>query len=707
MAVTLHKQENCGFVMLNNPPVNAINQKMREDLVDAVTWAESEGLERVILSGMGRSFAAGADTKEFDQPAIAPHLPDVVNRIETSTVPWIAAIHGTALGGGGELALGCRYRIARADATIGFPEVILGLVPGAGATQRLPRLVGLAEALKLIPTGKTISGKAAMTIGLVNAIDDDPVAAAKLIDQKILSEAVPLSLMKAGTDKTVNYDTARQIAIRRMRGQEAPLTAISLLETAQTATFDDGMQKERNAFLALRASSQARALRHIFFAERAAKKPPKAIETQKPTLKPLNHVIVIGGGTMGSGIAYAFLNANIRVTILESDDAGMQRANTAIDTIISASLASGHIDPQAATDRRNLLKVMMIQPDSDSGKWRNDDLANVDLVIEAVFEDLAIKKEILQAIEPGLDPNAIIATNTSYLDVNKLAACLDNPSRFVGLHFFAPAHIMKLLEIVKGSETSPVALAMGYAVAKSLGKMPVVAGVCDGFIGNRILAALREAADATLMDGSTPAEIDRTMVAFGYAMGPYETQDLSGLDIAHANRRRLDESRDPSRRYIPIADCLVTQNRLGKKNGAGWYHYPNGNIAVDPKVEDIICREAEAANIKRRHFSSDEIQQRLLLAMINEAANILYEGIAVSAADIDLALVHGYGFPRWRGGLMHYADQLGATLIMAELTKLCDEDPLFWQPSRLIIDCAKTGRDFASYNDQSAKQPIL
>ena len=698
MAVTLHKQANCGFVMLNSPPVNAINQKMREDLIDAVTWAESEGLERVILSGMGRSFAAGADTKEFDHPAISPHLPDVVNRIETSTVPWIAAIHGTALGGGGELALGCQYRIARADATIGFPEVILGLVPGAGATQRLPRLVGLAEALKLIPTGKTISGKAAMAIGLVNAIDDDPVAAAKLIDQKILSEAVPLSLMKAGTDKTVSYDTARQLAIRRMRGQEAPLTAISLLETAQTATFDDGMQKERNAFLALRASPQARALRHIFFAERAAKKPSKAIETQKSTLKPLNHVIVIGGGTMGSGIAYAFLNANIRVTILESDDAGMQRANTAIDTIISASLASGHIDPQAATDRRNLLKVMMIQPDSDAGKRRNDDLTNVDLVIEAVFEDLAIKKEILQAIEPALEPNAIIATNTSYLDVNKLAACLDNPSRFVGLHFFAPAHIMKLLEIVKGSETSPVALSMAYAVAKSLGKIPVVAGVCDGFIGNRILAALREAADATLMDGSTPAEIDRAMVGFGYAMGPYETQDLSGLDIAHANRRRLDPSRDPSRRYIPIADCLVTENRLGKKTGAGWYHYPDENKTVDPTVEDIIRREAEAANIKRRHFSSDEIQQRLLLAMINEAANILHEGIATSAADIDLVLVHGYGFPRWRGGLMHYADQLGASLIMAELTKLCDEDPIFWQPSQLIVDCAKSRQNFASYN---------
>ena len=705
MAVTWHKHESCGFVVLNNPPVNAINHNMREGLISAVKWAEREGLERIILSGEGRSFAAGADTKEFDHPPVSPHLPDVINHIEASNIPWIAAIHGAALGGGGEIALGCRYRIARADATIGFPEVILGVVPGAGATQRLPRLIGLTEALKLIPTGKTISGRAAMAIGLVDAIDDDPITAAKLIDQKILSEVVPLNLTKTGADKTINYDAARQIAIRRMRGQEAPLTAISLLEMAQTATFDEGMQKERTAFLALRASSKARALRHIFFAERAAKRPPKVIAMQKSNLKPLDHVVVIGGGTMGSGIAYAFLNANIRVTILEADDPGLQRANTAIDKIISASLASGHIDPQAAADRRNRLKVMMIQPDPDTGKLSNNNLTNVDLVIEAVFEDLAIKKEILQAIEPALNPNAIIATNTSYLDVNKLAACLDNPSRFVGLHFFVPAHIMKLLEVVKGSKTSPVALAMGYAVAKSLGKMPVVAGVCDGFIGNRILAALREAADAILMDGSTPGEIDEAIVAFGYAMGPYETQDLSGLDIAYANRRRLDASRDPSRRYIPIADYLVTQNRLGKKTGAGWYHYPNGKIAIDPKVEDIICREAKAANIKRRHFSSDEIQQRLLLAMVNEAANILNEGIAFSAADIDLVLVHGYGFPRWRGGLMHYADQLGATFVMAELTRLCNEDPLFWQPSQLIIDCAKTGRDFASCNNQSAKQP--
>lgn len=638
MAVTWHKHQGCGFVVLNNPPVNAINHNMREGLISAVKWAEGEELKRVILSGLGRGFAAGADAKEFDYPPVSPHLPDVIKYIEASTIPWIAAVHGAALGGGGEIALGCRYRIARADATIGFPEVMLGIVPGAGATQRLPRLIGLTEALKLIPTGRTISGRVAMAIGLVQAIDDDPINAAKLIDQRTLSEAVPLNLTKLGADKTVNYDAARQVAIKRMRGQEAPLTAISLLEIAQTATFDDGMQKERTAFLALRASSQARALRHIFFTERAAKKPPTAIATQKSNLKPLDHVLVIGGGTMGSGIAYAFLNANIRVTILETDDPGMQRANTAIDKIISASLASGHIDPQAAADRRNRLTVMMIQPDPDTGNLCNDNLTNLNLVIEAVYENLAIKKEILQAIEPALDPNTIIATNTSYLDVNKLAACLDNPSRLVGLHFFAPAHIMKLLEIVKGSETSPVALAMGYAVAKSLGKVPVVAGVCDGFIGNRILAALREAADAILMDGSTPAKIDEAMVAFGYAMGPYETQDLSGLDIAHANRRRLDTSRDPSRRYIPIADYLVKQNRLGKKTGAGWYHYPNGKIAIDPKVEDIICREAEAANIKRRHFSSDEVQQRLLLAMVNEAANILNEGIAVSAADIDLVL---------------------------------------------------------------------
>ena len=566
MTVKWYRQGTCGFVELNNPPVNAINSDIRKGLIDAVKWAEAEGLERVILSGVGRAFAAGADTKEFDI--------HVVNYIEKSTVPWIAALHGAVLGGGSELALGCKYRIARSDATIGFPEVLLGLVPGAGGTQRLPRLVGFAEALSLIPTGKAISGSAAVTIGLVDLIDDNPVRAASLINQKKLDMALPVSMIKVFPVDTPKYDTARQIAAKRLRGQNAPLKAISLLEAAQSTSFAEGMQLERKEFLTLRQSPQARALRYIFFAERAAKAP----NALRPDMKAPNHVAVIGGGTMGTSIAYAFLNAGIIVTIIESDHDGVQRASKAIEKIISSSLSSDRIKQHEATDRRTRLTVTTIT---------NADLRNVDLAVEAVFEDL-------KELESALMPNVTIATNTSYLDVNMIAECLHNPSRLVGLHFFAPAHIMKLLEIIKSDKTSQAAMAMGYAVAKSLGKIPVVSGVCDGFIGNRILAIYREVADTMLMDGATPLEIDNAMVAFGYAMGPYEAQDLSGLDIAHASRRRQDTTRDPSRRYIPIADRLVMQNRLGQKTGSGWYQYPEGGgKVIDPFVENIICNEAQ------------------------------------------------------------------------------------------------------------------
>lgn len=391
---------------------------------------------------------------------------------------------------------------------------------------------------------------------------------------------------------------------------------------------------------------------------------------------------------MGASIAYAFLNAGMTVTILETDNCSAQRASKATEKIILASLASGHIDQQAAADRRARLTVT--DTDVNFGK--------IDLAIEAVFEDPIIKTKVLQRLEAALRPDAIIATNTSYLDVNMMAECLLDPSRLLGLHFFAPAHIMKLIEIIKGVKTSPVAMAMGYTVAKSLGKIPVISGVCDGFIGNRILSVYREAADALLIDGSTPTEIDKAMVAFGYAMGPYETQDLSGLDIAYANRRRQDSTRNPAKRYIPIADRLVLQKRLGQKTGAGWYQYAEGSSkTIDPLVEGIIYAEAIAAKITRRTYKQEEIQRRLLIAMINEAANILHEGIATSAADIDLVLIHGYGFAKWRGGLMHYANQLSPTHILSELKMLCLEDPVFWQPSQLIIECVATGHDFSSY----------
>ena len=676
MTVSWRKDGVYGFVVLNNPPVNAINYEIRQGLLDAVDWAERQGLERVILSGAGSCFAAGADAKEFDRAPEAPHLPDVLNHIESSTVPWIAALQGAVLGGGAELALACRYRVARSDAKIGFPEVILGLVPGAGGTQRLPRLVGFGEALKLIPTGKTINGREAEDIGLVDEVDDDPLGFAAMIDGERLGMAVPIAQLNTGPIDEAQFESAAALAKRRMRGQIAPRKAIDLLRVASTETLQAGMEREREIFLDLRQSDQSRALRHLFFAERGAKIPPHL----KLEMKTPDHVAVIGGGTMGAAITYAFLNADVEVVVLETDADGLARASANIEALISTGLSSGRIDEAAANARRNKLTLTT----------KYQDLGDVDLAIEAVFEDGSVKQKVMRSLEVGLPPDAVIATNTSYLDVNMLAAALADPSRLVGLHFFAPAHIMKLLEIVKGEMSSPKALAMGYAVAKRLGKIPVVAGVCDGFIGNRVLARYREAADTLLMDGCTPWDIDAAMVDFGYAMGPYEAQDLSGLDIAYANRRRQDDTRDPARRYIPIADRVVTAGRLGLKTDAGWYQYTaNGSKAIDPVIEEMILETAASAAINRRTFTPSDIQNRVVLAMINEAANIIFDGIAATASDVDLVMVHGYGFPRWRGGLLHYADQIGAERLLSML-RMCEaEDPIVWRPSPVIIECAK------------------
>lgn len=385
---------------------------------------------------------------------------------------------------------------------------------------------------------------------------------------------------------------------------------------------------------------------------------------------------------MGSGIAYALLNAGLRVTIIETDDGGVERARTNVESVIAASLKRGMIDKHAANERRERFAV-------------STDYASVSdatLAIEAAFESMDVKCQVFAALEQALPDDAIIASNTSYLDLNEIASSVANPSRVVGLHFFVPAHIMKLLEIVRGDQTSDIALATGYTLAKRLRKIPVVVGVCDGFAGNRILARYREAADTMLMDGSTPWEIDEAMVEFGYTLGPYAAQDLSGLDIAHANRRRQDATRNPDRRYIPIADRMIELGKLGLKTGAGWYRYPGGGGRVeDPIVADLGIEEAHFAGIKRVDFSAHEIRERLLLAMINEAADLLLEGIAQSASDIDLVTISGYGFPRWRGGLMHYADTLGAKSIVAQLEQLCKEDPVAWKVSPLLQQCAATG----------------
>ncbi|BCH20335.1 3-hydroxyacyl-CoA dehydrogenase [Mesorhizobium sp. L-8-3] len=438
------------------------------------------------------------------------------------------------------------------------------------------------------------------------------------------------------------------------------------------------------------ASVQSRALHHVLVAERGAGMPDRL---RHLAAHDLPGIAVVGGGTMGAGIAFALLSAGCSVTVLEADDEGASRAEANLAKLVEVGLGRGFLTSGSVEALRSRLTVT-----TDYSR-----ASGCGLAIEAAFESMDVKRQVLLALEAALPRDAVLATNTSYLDIDTMAEVLDDPARLVGLHFFAPAHIMKLLEIVQGRKSSDAAVALGFALAGRLRKVPVLAGVCDGFIGNRILARYREAADTLLMDGSTPWDIDEAMVDFGYRMGPYEAQDLSGLDIAHANRRRQDATRDRNRRYIPIADRMVAEGRLGRKAAVGWYRYPGGGgKVIDPLVEDLVREEAYFAKVTRRTFTADDIRHRLLLAMINEAAEILFEGIAASASDIDLVTIHGYGFPRWRGGLMHYAETLGAEEILAALHELAKEDPVVWRPSRMIVDCVGRGVTFAEWRRREA-----
>ena len=683
MQVTMHSEDHIGYVTLSNPPVNAIGQAVRQGLLEAVRWAERSRLDRVIICGVGGVFAAGADAKEFDAPPLEPHLPEVLNAIDESFVPWIAAIEGVALGGGAEIAMACRMRIMAPGARIGLPEVTLGVIPGAGGTARLPRLVGLQKAVEMITMGKPIGAQEACSAGLIHAVEEDPIEAAFLVNSEALGCIVPTWEYHAPAHDPDLVHMARKKLQAKMAGQEAPLRALEVIEAGLSLPFHDALAQERRVFLQLKTGPQAKALRHIFFAQRAAKAPEPF---KGSSASEVQHAVVVGGGTMGAGIAYALLAAGLHVTILEADTAGLQRAEDNIEKIIAASLQRGMIDAVRAADHRSRMTL----------STQYAQAATAQVAIEAAFEDMAVKHDILTKLEAVLPADAVMATNTSYLDVNEMAACLMDPSRLIGLHFFAPAHIMKLLEIVRAEKSSDRAIALGYGLAKRLGKVPVLAGVCDGFIGNRILARYREAADTVFMDGSTPWEVDEAMVEFGYAMGPYEAQDLSGLDIAHANRQRQAPTRDPNRRYIPIADRMIELGKLGRKTSAGWYRYPGGGGKVeDPIVADLAIEEAHFAKISRTDYSGQEICQRLVLAMINEAADILHAGIAQSASDIDLVTVFGYGFPRWRGGLMHYADSLGVETIVAQLEVLAQEDPVAWKVSPLLRSCAKAGQSLA------------
>ena len=680
---------NALILTVDNPPVNVISQAVRASLLAACAEArealEAGRIEQVVVTGAGRSFVAGADAKEFDGPALDPQLPDVLNVL--AELPAIAAINGAALGGGYEIALACRYRIAAPAAMIGLPEVTLGVVPGSGGTQRLPRLIGLDKALPLISTGAVLKGKAALAQGMVDALAEDPLDASLALDLSNLGPAIADLPAPAAAPEAAQ--AARDTAKKRMRGQIAPLKAIELMENAATLPLPEGMAAERAAFLDLRAGEQARALRHIFFAERGA---GASAELKKLDPAPVDHVLVAGGGTMGAAIAYALNSAGIEITLLENDAEAETRARANVQKLFDEAVSRSKLAADEAT--RRLTETFHFISGADTP------LPPVDMVIEAVFENLDVKRALFTRLAAGLPEDTILATNTSYLDVNRIAEVVSNPSRFLGLHFFAPAHLMKLVEVIRAEGTSKQTLATAFALTKRLNKIAVEAGVCDGFIGNRILTRYRQTADVTLLEGALPAQVDKAATGFGMAMGPYAVQDLSGLDIAYANRKRKRDAGEVFKgRYVPVADRMVEDlKRLGRKTGAGWYDYQDGKPVASEAVDDEVRRASSEAGVTRRDFSDAEIARRLALSMIAEGADIVAEGIANRPADVDLVLVHGYGFPRWRGGPMRLADEWGLPALLAEYEALAAEDPKSWAVPALIRKLVSEGKGFADLN---------
>jgi 3-hydroxyacyl-CoA dehydrogenase len=631
-------------ITIDNPPVNAISQAVREGLLEAISQVnEDASVRAAVLTCAGRTFVSGADIREFGKPPQRPFLPEVVAAVEGARIPIVAALHGTALGGGLELALACHGRVAAASTRLGLPEVSLGILPGAGGTVRLPRLVPVERAVDMITGGKPVSADTALEIGLVDAIaEGDPAHEAEVLARALATRGKhepPIRRQVTRRPDAGFWEKTEADLRRKARGQQSPIEALAAIREGLELAPAEALAQERERFLRLQGSLEAAALRHVFFAERSTAASIRSLDAQPVDLA---HVGVIGGGTMGAGIATALLLAASSVTLIERDIAATEAARKRIAETLAASAQRGAIAPTAIE-----LMFAHLTTTTDYAA-----LGTCSLIIEAVFEDLTVKTEVFNRLEEVVRPDTVLATNTSYLDVDEIAAETRHPERLVGLHFFSPAHVMKLLEIVRGKASGPVALATGLALAKRLKKIPVVAGVCDGFIGNRIMSAYRRDCEFMLEEGTLPQEIDAAMRQFGFAMGIYEVQDLSGLDIAWAMRKRRAATRPPGERYSCISDRLCESGRLGRKTGAGFYDYSSGKPVPSAFVEQVILEESAARGFKRRSFTPDEIMARILKVMRAEGEAILAEGIAESAADIDVVMITGYGFPRHKGGPM-------------------------------------------------------
>ncbi len=663
--VKQHREGSVAFIVVDNPPVNALRAEVRAGLLDAFSAArDDKAVAAIVLMCAGRTFVAGADITEFGKPPMPPPLSEVIDTIEAMDKPTVAAVHGTALGGGLELALSCRYRVATPSAKLGLPEIKLGLMPGAGGTQRLPRLIGVEKALGMIISGDPVPAQSALESGLVDEVVEGDLGAAaaafarKLVAEKRMREPVrdmteKLAEMRSNPAK---FDELAAAHLKRSRGLAAPAAAVDAVRSSFEASFEEGLKRERAKFLELLAGDQSKAQRHVFFAEREAAKVADLPKDAKP--RQIKRAAVIGAGTMGGGIAMCFANAGIPVKIVEMSKEALDRGLATIAKNYRNTAARGGLTAEEVDRRIGLIE----------GELSLEAVSDADIVIEAVFEEMELKKRVFADLDRLAKNDAVLATNTSYLDVNAIAQATNRPGSVVGMHFFSPANVMKLLEVVRGAATAPDVLATAIDVGRRIGKAPAVVGVCHGFVGNRMLRVRGIEAERLLLEGALPQDVDGALTSFGFPMGPFAMGDLAGLDVGWRVRKAEG-------RRAEIADRLCEMGRFGQKTGKGFYVYEAGSRTPkpDPEVERLIVETSARLGVKREAISKEDILERLVYPMINEGARILEEKVAQRPGDIDVIWIYGYGWPVWRGGPMYYADQVGLAAISARLREFAQK----------------------------------
>ena len=697
MSASYEVRGNIAVITLNNPPVNGLGYDTRRGVAEGLDRAQADAaVTAIVITGAGKAFSGGADIKEFGSPkAIAsPNLLDLIRACELCSKPIVAAVHSVCMGGGLELALGCHYRVAAPGCNVALPEVKIGLIPGAGGTQRLPRVLGVETALNIIVSGDPVKSELLASLPgqqLFHKLIDGDLMAGAIAYANEVAAVRPLPLVRDLKVRHDNPDAYFQFARNMVKGMAkhfpAPAKCVDAVQASITRKFDDGMVYERELFMALMLTPECKALRHAFFAERAASKIPDVPEDTP--VRTVNKLAVIGAGTMGGGIAMNFLNAGTPVVMLEMKQEALDRGVATIRKNYEAQVKKGKLKAEKYEERMALLSTTLSY----------DAIGDADMVIEAVFEDLAVKQQVFEQLDRVMKPGAILATNTSTLDVNRIAAFTKRPQDVIGTHFFSPANVMKLLEVVRGAATAKDVLATVMQLGKKIRKTCVVSGVCDGFIGNRMIEQYSRQAGFLLEEGCTPAQVDKAAEKFGFAMGPFRMGDLAGNDVGwYIRKRRYVEK--PDLRYSKTADLLCEMGRYGQKTGAGWYDYQPGkrDALPSPVVEQMIAEHRQALGRTARVISDDEIVHRLVFSLVNEAARLLEEGIALRASDVDMVYLTGYGFPLHRGGPMCYADTYGLWNVVQAMKRFAAnpaDDGDFWQPAPLLARLAAEGKSFS------------